>query len=94
VEVLVAEPVAGKDPDGNAVTQLLIVIADPDSGKTRERLMCEIEVPDDVAERYGKKLRAGDSVLVTGQLSDGDGGIVAAEINPGWPPGEGPTGGE
>jgi hypothetical protein len=83
--ILVAEPAEEKGCDGMPITLLLIVFADPESGEAGGRLMCEIEVPDDVAGQYGKKLRAGDSVFITGQLSGSGGGIVATEILPGPP---------
>lgn len=86
--VLAAEPIEEEGRDGNPITLLLIAFPAPDSRDTLERVetaSCEIEVPGHVAERYGKNLRAGGSVFVTGQLSGG-GGVIATEIHSGPPP--------
>jgi hypothetical protein len=76
--------------DGSPVTLLLIAFPAPDARNAQERLetaSCEIEVPDRVVERHREKLRAGDAIFVTGQLSGG-GGVMATEIHRGPPPGE------
>lgn len=81
--ILITDPVEGEDPEDNAVTQLLIVIADPDSGEWHGGSKClyALEVPDDVAEQYGEELRIGDSVIVAGRLNSGR-CFTATEIHP------------
>ncbi len=86
--ILAAEPQKDTGRDGGPVTLLLVAFPAPDARDTRERLetaSCEIEVPDQVADRYGKTLRAGGSIFITGQLSGG-GGVIATEIHSGPPP--------
>lgn len=86
--VLAGDPQQDDGRDGEPVTLLLIVFPAPDARDSEERLetaSCEVEVPDSVAGRCGRKLRAGDSIFITGQLSGG-GGVIAAEIHSGPPP--------
>jgi hypothetical protein len=86
--VLVADPQGDEGRDGEPVTLLLIAFPAPDTRDAEERVetaSCEVEVPGPVAERYGTRLRAGDSIFVTGQLSGG-GGVIATEIHSGPSP--------
>ncbi len=86
--ILVDDPQRDKGRDGGPVTLLLVAFPPPDARGTQERseaASCEIEVPDQVAERYARQLRAGGSIFITGQLSGG-GGVIATEIHSGSPP--------
>ena len=86
--VLAADPVRERGRDGDPVTLLLLAFPAPDARDTQERsetASCEVEVPEHVAEKHGGKLRAGESVFVTGQLSGG-GGVIATELHSGPPP--------
>jgi primosomal replication protein N len=88
--VLAADPQQDEGRDGDPVLLLLIAFPAPDARDGAERLetaSCEVEVPGSLAERHGKKLRAGDSIFITGQLSGG-GGVVAVEIHSGPPIGK------
>jgi single-stranded DNA-binding protein len=88
--ILAANPQKDQGRDGNPVTLLLVAFPAPDARDSEERLetaSCEVEAPASVAERYVGKLRAGDSIFVTGQLSGG-GGMIAIEIHSGPPPRE------
>jgi Single-strand binding protein family len=88
--VLAADPLEDKGRDGDPVTLLLIAFPAPDARDTRERVEtanCEVEVPLGVSRNHAEKLRVGESVFVTGQLSGG-GGVIATELHSGPPPGE------
>jgi single-stranded DNA-binding protein len=88
--VLAADPQRDEGRDGNPVLLLLIAFPAPDARETAERpetASCEVEVPGPIAERYAKKLRASDSIFITGQLSGG-GGIIATQIHSGPPDGD------
>lgn len=86
--VLAADPQRDRGREGDPVTLLLLAFPAPDARDTEERAetaSCEVEVPSRVSEKHGKRLRAGESVFVTGQLSGG-GGVIATEIHTGPPP--------
>lgn len=86
--ILAADPQKDEGRDGNPVTLLLVAFPAPDARDTQERAetaSCEVEVPDHVAEKHGRRLRAGDSIFITGQLSGG-GGVIATEVHSGPPP--------
>ncbi len=86
--ILAADPQKDKGRDAEPVTLLLIAFPAPDASASAERLevaSCEVEVPDQVAERHGKELRTGASIFITGQLSGG-GGVIATEIHSGPSP--------
>jgi Single-strand binding protein family len=88
--VLAADPQRDEGRDGEPVTLLLVAFPAPDARDSSERVetaSCEVEVPHPVAERYGRELRAGDAIFVTGQLSGG-GGVVATEVHSGPAPGD------
>jgi hypothetical protein len=85
--VLAAEPQRDKGRDGAEVTLLLIAFPAPDmsDGVQRpETASCEVEVPEWVAEGRRSELKAGEAILITGQLSGG-GGVIATEIHSGPP---------
>lgn len=85
--ILITDPVEGEDPEGSAVTQMLVVIADPDSGEWHGGSKYLLEVPDEVVEQYGEELHAGDSIKVVDRLNVGH-CLTATEIHPRTPPGE------
>jgi hypothetical protein len=83
--VLAADPLGDVGRDGEPVTLLLVAFPAPDTPETREcpeAASCEVEVPEQAAGRKASELRAGATVLVTGQLSGG-GGVIATEIHSG-----------
>lgn len=85
--VLADDPRAEVGRDGNPVALLLVAFPAPDSRDTQERpetAISEIEVPEEVLERHGRKLRVGAAIFVTAQLSGG-GGVLATEIHSGPP---------
>jgi hypothetical protein len=86
--ILATDPQVDEGRNGDPVTLLLIAFPAPDAKDTQERMetaSCEVEVPSSVAERHSKKLRAGESIFVTGQLTGG-GGVIATEIHSGPAP--------
>lgn len=80
--VLAADPQADRGRDGNPVVLLLLAFPAPDTPNTVEGVetaSCEVEVPAAVARRCAVKLRAGQPILLTGQLTGG-GGVMATEV--------------
>ena len=89
--ILAADPQEDEGRDGEPVTLLLVAFPAPDSPGPQERsatASCEVEVPGGVADRHGGRLRAGDVVFITGQLSGG-GGVIATELHSGPAPDHG-----
>jgi hypothetical protein len=76
---IVEEPLRDKSRDGDPVTVLLVSFDAPDEKARRAVAVCEIEVPDEIADKKRKQLRAGKRLLVLGQLT-GAGGIWATAI--------------
>jgi hypothetical protein len=88
--VLAADPQRDRGRDGEPVALLLVAFPAPDQGEGAERCetaSAEVEVPSQVAGVHSEELRAGRSILITGQLSGG-GGVIATEIYLGSPPHE------
>lgn len=86
--VLAADPQEDRGRDGDPVTLLLLAFPAPDGRDTEEWVeaaCCEVEVPARVSEKHGQKLRPGESIFITGQLSGG-GGVIATEVHSGPPP--------
>jgi hypothetical protein len=86
--VLAADPQRDRGRDGEPVTLLLVAFPAPDASDT-ERFpvaSCEVEVPDGASGRQAGKLRSGEAIFITGQLSGG-GGVIATEVRSGPPPG-------
>jgi hypothetical protein len=86
--VLADEPTEDKGRDGEPLTLLTVAFPAPDASGTQERMevaSCEVEVPAAVSSMHGRKLRVGDSILFTGQLSGG-GGVIATQLHSGPPP--------
>jgi hypothetical protein len=85
--VLIADPLEDEGRDGRAVTLLLVAFPAPDMADTiraPETASCEVEVPVEVIGRHAKRLRAGASIFIAGQLNGG-GGVIATEIHSGPP---------
>lgn len=76
---IVDEPVRDKSRDGDPVTVLLMSFDAPDEKARRAVAVCEIEVPEELAEQQRKQLRAGRRLVVLGQLT-GAGGLWATAI--------------
>lgn len=68
-----------KSRDGDPVTVLLVSFDAPDEKARRAAAVCEIEVPDELAQQQRKHLRAGKRLVVLGQLT-GAGGLWAMAI--------------
>jgi hypothetical protein len=76
---IVEEPVRDKSRDGDPITVLLIAFDAPDEKARRAAACCEVEIPDEIAERQRGRLRAGRRLVVLGQLT-GAGGLWATAI--------------
>jgi hypothetical protein len=77
--VIVEEPVKGRSRDGDPITVLLMAFTAPDKKSRRGAACCEVEIPESIATRQRKQLRAGGRLVVMGQLT-GAGGIWATAI--------------
>jgi hypothetical protein len=87
--VLAADPQRDRGRDGEPVTLLLVAFPAPDASDA-ERFpvaSCEVEVPERISGGQAGKLRSGEAIFITGQLSGG-GGIIATEVRSGPPPEE------
>src|SRR5215208_6812702 len=85
--VLATDPIEDKGRDGEPLTLLTVAFPAPDASETREGMevaSCEVEVPAVVSRMHGGRLRVGDSILFTGQLSGG-GGVIATQLYSGPP---------
>jgi hypothetical protein len=76
---IVEEPLQDKSRDGDPVTVLLVSFDAPDEKARRAVAVCEVEVPDEIADKQRKQLRAGRRLVVLGQLT-GAGGLWATAI--------------
>ena len=76
---IVEEPLRDKSRDGDPVTILLMSFDAPDEKARRAVAVCEVEVPDEIAEKQRKQLRAGRRLVVLGRLT-GAGGLWATTI--------------
>lgn len=77
--VIVEDPVRDKSRDGEPVTVLLIAFDAPDEKARCATACCEVEVPDEIADRQRGQLRAGGRLVVLGRLT-GAGGLWANAI--------------
>lgn len=76
---IVDEPVRDRSRDGDPVTVLLMSFDAPDEKARRAAAVCEVEIPDEIAERQRGRLRAGRRLVVVGRLT-GAGGLWATAI--------------
>jgi hypothetical protein len=76
---IVEEPLRDKSRDGDPVTVLLVSFDAPDEKARRAVAVCEVEVPDEIAEKQRKQLRVGRRLVVLGRLT-GAGGLWATTI--------------
>lgn len=76
---IVEEPLREKSRDGDPVTVLLLSFDAPDEKARRAVAVCEVEVPDEIADAHRKQLRPGARLVVVGQLT-GAGGLWANSI--------------
>jgi|GEM_PF-5736168 len=76
---IVEEPLRDRSRDGDPVTVLLISFDAPDEKARRAVAVCEVEVPDEIADRQRGRLRVGRRLVVLGRLT-GPGGIWATAI--------------
>ena len=76
---IVEEPLRDKSRDGDPVTVLLMSFDAPDEKARRAVAVCEVEVPDEIAAKQRKQLRAGRRLVVLGRLT-GAGGLWATTI--------------
>jgi primosomal replication protein N len=77
--LLAADPQRDRSREGDPVTILLLSFRAPDQWARPVLTCCEIEVPDAVADRHRRELRAGRRVWVVGQLT-GAGGLWATSL--------------
>jgi hypothetical protein len=80
--VLVAEPERDKSRAGDPITVVLMCFAAPDGHVESGAACCEVEIPDALADRHRRHLRAGRRLLVSGTLT-GAGGLWAKSIDMG-----------
>jgi hypothetical protein len=76
---IVEEPLQDKSRDGDPVTVLLVSFGAPDEKARCAVAVCEVEVPDEIADKQRKQLRAGRRLVVLGRLT-GAGGLWATTI--------------
>jgi hypothetical protein len=77
--VIVEEPVKDRSRDGDPITVVLMAFTAPDEKSRRGAACCEVEIPEPIAARQRKQLRAGGRLVVMEQLT-GAGGIWATAI--------------
>jgi Single-strand binding protein family len=77
--LLAADPQRDRSREGDPVTILLLSFRAPDQWARPVSTCCEVEVPDAVADRHRRQLRAGRRVWVAGQLT-GVGGLWATSL--------------
>ena len=77
--MIVDDPVQDKSREGEPVTVLLVAFDAPDERARGAVAVCEVEVPDEIAGKQGRQLRAGTRLVVVGRLT-GAGGLWATAI--------------
>jgi hypothetical protein len=77
--VISAEPQRDMSCDGDPITVLLVAFTAPDEKTHWSVGCCEVEVLDEIADPHREELRAGESVLVSGQRT-GTGGLWATSL--------------
>jgi hypothetical protein len=76
---IVEEPLRDRSRDGDSVTVLLMSFDAPDEKVRRALAVCEVEVPDEIADEQRGQLQVGRRLVVLGQLT-GAGGLWATAI--------------
>jgi hypothetical protein len=66
---IVEEPLRDKSRDGDPVTVLLVSFDAPDEKARRAVAVCEVEVPDPVADEHREGLKVGRRLVVVGRLT-------------------------
>jgi hypothetical protein len=81
--VLVEEPQERCSAEGQPFTALFVGFRAPDAkpGEGWPSACCEVEVPEGTPQRQVGELRPGASILVTGRLGGGAGGVVATFLH-------------
>jgi primosomal replication protein N len=67
--LIAAAPAHDTSRAGDPITVLLLSYEAPDEQARRGSTCCEVEVPDSIADRHRRWLRAGRRVWVAGQLN-------------------------
>jgi hypothetical protein len=81
---IIEEPQRDRSRDGDPITVLLISFDAPDEKARRAAAVCEVEVPDEIADPQRGRLRSGRRLVVIGRLT-GAGGLWATAIVTGRP---------
>jgi len=81
---IIEDPQRDRSRDGDPITVLLISFDAPDEKARRAAAVCEVEVPDEIADPQRGRLRAGRRLVVIGRLT-GAGGLWATAIVTGRP---------
>jgi hypothetical protein len=76
---IVEEPLRDRSRDGGPITVLLVSFDAPDDIEGQALAVCEVEVPDEIADEQRGQLRVGGRLAVVGQLT-GAGGLWASAI--------------
>lgn len=76
---IVEEPLRDESRDGAPITVLLVSFDAPDEVEGQALAVCEVEVPDEIADEQRGQLRPGGRLVVLGQLT-GAGGLWASAI--------------
>jgi hypothetical protein len=67
--LIAAAPARDTSRDGDPITVLLLSFAAPDDRARHGSNCCEVEIPDSIADRHRRWLRAGRRIWVAGQLT-------------------------
>ena len=79
---IVEEPLRDKSRGGTPVTVLLVSFDAPEERARGTEALCEVEVPDEIAEAQREALSIGERLVVLGRLT-GDGSLWASAIDTG-----------
>lgn len=80
--VVVGEPQVRRSSEGRPFTALMVGFRAPDAAPEEgwPSACCEVEVPEGKWPRQSGAIHAGATVLVTGRLGGGAGGVVATHV--------------
>jgi hypothetical protein len=76
---IVEDPLRDKSRGGVPVTVLLVSFDAPDETVRGVEALCEVEVPDEIADGQREQLCLGERLVVLGRLT-GDGGLWASAV--------------